>query len=125
MKNISLVLLVCLYLGAGFNHFWHPQFYIAIIPPYISNPKLVNIAAGIAEIALGLMAIFPATRKIACFGIIAMLFAFIPAHVYTIQNAGCTENEICLKQAIMWARLFIIQPFLIAWPVYIRRQMVK
>ncbi len=43
MKKLLLVLLIALYVGAGINHFWHPQFYIHIIPPYLPAPSLLNI----------------------------------------------------------------------------------
>ncbi|HUZ59575.1 MAG TPA: hypothetical protein VMU83_12410 [Hanamia sp.] len=38
LKRISFLLLILLYIGAGINHFWHPDFYFAIIPSYLPNP---------------------------------------------------------------------------------------
>ncbi len=63
LKKISLVLLIVLYIGAGINHFWHPDGYYSIIPDYIPNHYLVNILAGMAELILGVLLIFPSTRS--------------------------------------------------------------
>lgn len=114
LKKISLLVLILLYIGAGINHFWHPDFYYSIIPPYLSNPFLINIAAGISEIVLGVLLIFSNTRKFAVYMIIAMLIAFIPVHVYMIQKGGCMNEQVCIALWEAWLRLFL-QPILILW----------
>ena len=114
-RKIALILLFILYIGAGINHFWHPQGYYTIIPPYFSNPFLINALAGIAEITCALLLLFPTTRKWGSYGIILMLIAFIPAHVYMIQKGGCMGKEICIPAWAAWLRLFPLQLFLIVW----------
>ena len=47
-----LYLMAFLYIIAGINHFRNPGMYIRIIPPFFSNPKLINILSGAAEIIL-------------------------------------------------------------------------
>ncbi len=115
LKKISLVLLIILYAGAGINHFIHPTGYYSIIPPYLPNPYLINIAAGIAELICAALLIIPTTRKLAVYLIIAMLIAFIPAHIYMIQKGGCMGKEICIPLWGAWLRLFPLQFILIAW----------
>ena len=114
-KKVLLVLLILLYVLAGINHFWHPAFYLRLIPPNIPNHILVNTLAGVAELVLGIMLIFPFTRKAAAYGIVAMLVAFIPSHVYSIEMAGCNNGELCPAFVVSWVRFFVIHPFLIAW----------
>lgn len=123
LKKISLVLLIMLYIGAGINHFWHPAGYYSIIPPYFTNPYLINILSGLAEIILGVLLIFRATRKVAAYGIILMLIAFIPAHVYMIQKDGCMgpKPAICTTPFIAWIRLFPLQFVLMWWAWWHRK----
>ncbi len=75
-----------LYGIAGWNHFRNPKVYIKIIPSYFSNPSLINNISGIAEIVLAIGLCFPPTRPFAAWGIMLMLLAFIPTHVYMLQN---------------------------------------
>lgn len=74
------------YLLAGINHFRNPEAYYQIIPAYFSDPHLINAISGTTEILLAILLLIPLTRKFACYGIIAMLIAFIPAHIYMLST---------------------------------------
>lgn len=115
MKKISLVLLCTFYIGAGINHFWHPKGYLDLIPPYFSNHYLLNIISGVFEIIGGILMMIPFTRKISAWLIIALLIAFIPAHIYWIQQKGCVSNYLCVAEWIAWIRLFPFQFILMWW----------
>jgi uncharacterized membrane protein len=115
LKKISFVLLIILYAAAGINHFVHKGFYYPIIPPYFPNPVLINIAAGVIEIVAAVLLIFPATRKLASYLIIAMLIGFIPAHIYMIQMHGCMSEQMCIPEWAAWLRLFPLQFILMWW----------
>ena len=104
------------YIAAGINHIWHPQFYITIIPDYFPQKALLNILAGIAQMFLGVLLFPKATRRWAAYGIIAMLIAFIPVHVWMVQKGGCYFNPAkCIPGWLLWARLLLLQPLLIFW----------
>lgn len=105
IKNILLVVMIIAYLLAGINHFKSPGGYIKIIPPYLPYPALLNILAGMFEIVFGVMLIFPATRPFAAWGIILMLIAFMPAHIYMITNAPMKMGSITVTPLIAWARI--------------------
>ena len=113
-KRLSLYVMAGLYLLAGFNHFRSPASYHSIIPPWIGHVEIVNILAGIAEILLAVLLLFKPTRRWACYGIIAMLFAFVPIHIYMLQE-GLGLNGNTAPAWILWVRLLILQPLLILW----------
>ena len=115
IKRVSLVVMIFFYIGAGINHFWHPLPYYALIPTYLPWPKLINMTSGALELILGRLLIFSQTRKFAAYGIILMLIAFIPAHIYMIQNGWCTGSGFCLPAWATWVRLFPLQFLLMAW----------
>ncbi|MEC5167021.1 putative membrane protein [Flavobacterium sp. PL11] len=77
-----LYVMAFIYIIAGINHFRSPRMYIKIIPPYFSNPKLLNILSGIAEIILGIGLCIPIISHFAAWGIIALLVAIFPTHLY-------------------------------------------
>lgn len=81
-----LYLMALIYTVAGLNHFRSPKLYERIIPPYFPNPKLLNLISGFAEIALGISLMIPMVSNYAAWGIIALLIAVFPTHVYMYQN---------------------------------------
>lgn len=114
-KKISLYLQAALYIGAGVNHFVHPGLYYRIIPPYMPDAPLINKISGAVEIISGALLLFRSTRSMAVYLIIAMLIAFVPAHIYMIQISKC-----CLPLWIAWLRLIPGQLLLIYWAYYVR-----
>ncbi len=115
-RQLGLWLMIAVYLAAGINHFVMPDFYYPLIPSYLGNKPFLNTLAGFAEItgAIGLM--INATRKWAVYGIIAMLLAFLPTHIYMITDADKVQFDgIKLPVWAGWIRLIIIHPILIGW----------
>ncbi|MEB2775281.1 DoxX family membrane protein [Algoriphagus sp. D3-2-R+10] len=122
LRIIGLYVMAVFYSLAGLNHFVNPDSYLGLIPEYLPNHSLLNLIAGICEVGFGIALLFPSSRKWAAWGIILMLLAFIPAHVYFIELNSCIENGICLPPWTGWFRLIIIHPLLIAWAyLYTRR----
>ncbi len=109
-----------LYTAAGINHFWHPEFYVHFIPPYLPSPEGINLLSGIIEIVLGISLLFKRTRKPAAWAIVLLLMAFIPAHIYLIQISRCDVPGFCLARFAAWIRLIPGQPLLIAWAYSLR-----
>ncbi|MNX54017.1 hypothetical protein D3C86_847270 [compost metagenome] len=81
-----LYLMAFLYIIAGINHFRKPGMYIKIIPPLFKNPKLINTLSGVAEILLGILLLFPFSKRFAAWGTIALLIAIFPANLFMFQN---------------------------------------
>lgn len=79
-------------MAAGINHFWHPQLYLSIMPPYLPwHTTLVNIS-GIAEILLGLLLLARNARRLAAAGIVFLLIAVFPANVQMAINYAQSHN---------------------------------
>ncbi len=122
VKKLLLVIMILFYLLAGYNHFANPEFYYPLIPPYLSAwSGSINILSGIIEILLALMLIPKATRKAAAWGIMLMLIAFIPSHIYFIQKGIFQLGPIEVTPAIAWLRLLVVHPMLLLWAWYIAR----
>ncbi len=122
LKRYSLFVLSGFYIFAGINHFLNPEFYLPLIPDYFSNAEFINVLAGVAEIILGIGLLIKKVRRLAIIGIVLMLLAFIPSHVYFIQKGSCIDGGLCVSNWIGWVRLVIIHPILIAWPLWYWKQ---
>ena len=115
MKKINLAVFCIFYFAAGCNHFVHPANYLKIIPPYFPFKEFINYASGLLEIACSLLMRFSVTRKYSMYLTIALLIAFIPAHIYLIQLGGCVSKGFCFPPWVAWVRLFPLQFILIWW----------
>ncbi len=109
------------YVIAGINHFVNPQFYYPLIPDYLPYHSLLNILSGFAEIILGLLLLLVTTRKLASYGIIAMLILFIPAHIHLIDMGGCIDLGLCVPIWVAWVRLVPLQLLLMYWAWWHRK----
>ncbi len=105
-----LYLMGLLYIVAGVNHFISPRFYLKIMPPYLPQHELLVTLSGIAELALGILLLVPATRIWAAWGIILLLIAVFPANLYMAYGTPFQE----MSPWVRWGRL-PIQLLLIWW----------
>jgi uncharacterized membrane protein len=106
---------VLFFLFAGVYHFVNPALYLGLIPDYIPYPELVNYLSGSVEILIALLAIPNKTRKIAGYGGILLMLAFVPAHIYFIQIGSCIPSGLCVPEWLAYVRLFVVHPLLIGW----------
>ncbi|MBE2218255.1 MAG: DoxX family protein [Ignavibacteria bacterium] len=92
IKNILLYVMSALYILAGIMHFVNPGFYTAIMPPWLPwHLELVYIS-GVCESLLGLLLLPRRTRRMAAWGIIALLVAVFPANIQMMINYVNTNN---------------------------------
>lgn len=118
--NFFFFSLPLFYAFAGVYHFINPEFYLPVMPSYVIFPLFVNYVVGFIEIALAIAFIFPVTRRLACLGIILLLFQFVPVHIDFIVKGSCIEEMLCVPEWMGYARLLVIHPILIFWAWYFR-----
>ena len=100
----SQLLLAALFAFAGVMHFVAPARYIAIVPSRLPNAPLLVIISGICEILGGLGVLLPQTRRLAGWGLIALLIAVFPANIHMLQLAYANDGT-TLWKAVLWFRL--------------------
>jgi uncharacterized membrane protein len=81
LQLFSLYGMIALYIMAGINHFWHPEMYISIMPPYLPYHRALVYVSGACEIGFGLLLVPLSTRGIAAWLIISLLIAVFPANI--------------------------------------------
>jgi uncharacterized membrane protein len=107
--------LSALFIGSGLVHLIRPDVYMPIMPPYLPYPYTLIRVSGVAEIAGGIGLLFSQTRRVARYGLIALLIAVFPANIQMAVN-GFANGDSPLILALLLARL-PLQPLLI-WLVY-------
>jgi uncharacterized membrane protein len=110
-------LFAAIFIFAGFNHFYNPDFYLRIMPPYLPWPSALHLIAGIFEVVLGVMLLTPRFQRLAAWGLIALLLAVYPANIHMAVNHHLYPD---LPMIFHWIRL-PLQLVLIAWAWWFTR----
>ena len=100
-----------LYVLTDINHFINPEFYVAIMPPYLPWHLELVWLSGVLEIVVGVGVLVPKTRRPAGWALIALLIAVFPANLHMALAEPGTFDAPAWG---LWLRL-PIQGLLIAW----------
>jgi uncharacterized membrane protein len=117
LKRPLLYVMGPLYVVAGTLHFVVPELFVQIVPPSLPFRLELVYLSGVAEILVGVGVLVPRTRRLAAWGVIALLVAVFPANVYmathdvVIQGLPGGGDPSGL---VRWGRL-PLQAVLIAW----------
>lgn len=112
MEQISLYVMMAVYIVAGLNHFRVPNFYNQMMPPWIPRPYLMVLISGVVEAALGTLLFWQESRKYAAWTIIAMLIVFLVVHYYMWKERNGKFKKV---PAIVLAIRLPFQFVLIYW----------
>jgi len=119
-RAISRWVLTVFMVGAGVNHFVSPEPYVGMMPSALPAPETLVYVSGVAEILGGLGLILPATRRLAAWGLIALLVAVFPANLNMAINHLPLGTRAVPGWAL-WARL-PLQLVLIWWAASFTRR---
>jgi uncharacterized membrane protein len=110
---ILRILLSLFFVIGGTLHFLSPEAYMHIMPPYLPHPLLLVYVSGICEIAGGAGVLVTRWRKLAGYGLIALLIAVFPANLHmALDHISLPGTN--LPDWVLWLRL-PVQALLIAW----------
>ncbi|MEE4282463.1 MAG: hypothetical protein V2I41_11005 [Pseudomonadales bacterium] len=83
---LGLAVVFAWFLVGGITHFTNPDFFVAIMPPYLPWHLEIVYFSGALEIVFAIMLIPPATRELAGNLLIALTLAVTPANVHMWMN---------------------------------------
>ena len=119
MKYLVIILktaLAIFLIYGGFNHFYKPEFYNGFIPDFL--PKLpVNYISGVLELLLGVGLFIKGFEKKAAFGILLLMIAFMPIHIWDAFK----ENPAIGSKTTAYIRIGV-QFLFIAWACFIYKK---
>ena len=103
IKLITMYIMSIFYISVGINHFVEPEWFIQIVPPYLSKYDLELVyTSGVFEVVFGALILFKKTRYYAAWGLILTKAAVFPANIYLAQSDGVAMGT---SAAVAWYRL--------------------
>ena len=112
-RNMARWALALFFIAAGTLHFVRTDFYVPIVPPYFPYPRELVYISGFFEILGGAAVLVPRLRRLAGYGLIALLFAVFPANVH-MALAPSPVAGFTVPPLLLWLRL-PLQALFIAW----------
>jgi uncharacterized membrane protein len=112
-KRIALALLSAFFVFMGVMHFVAPEGMVASVPTWLPNAALLVAVSGVFEILGGVGVLVPQTRRLAGYGLIALLVAVYPANIHMAMSEGPWTAQ-GVPAWLLWARL-PFQFLFIAW----------
>ncbi len=115
-KNNRLrIILAIAFTIMGILHFAAPDGFLKIMPPFLPFHRELVYLSGVFEILGGHGLLFKRTRKIAGWGLIALLIAVFPANIY-MAFKNVQFDFLKISEWILWLRLPF--QFVIIWLVW-------
>ncbi len=99
-----LVFFAILFIGAGLLHFVVPDVYLRMMPAYLPWHLELVLISGAFEILGGVGLLWPPTRRLSAWGLLALLLAVFPANV-NMAIHGIGLGDLPPSPALLWARL--------------------
>lgn len=99
--KIARPLAALFFVVAGIGHFIIPDFYLAMMPPWLPAHRFLVQLSGVAEFAGGVGLLIPRVRRAAGIGLILLLIAVFPANIQMLLNARAAGTA----ELALWTRL--------------------
>jgi len=126
MKAVVRSAIGLFFVLAGTMHFVNPQPFVEIVPRYLPAPFLLVYLSGFFEIVGGIGLVIPRLRRLAAWGLIALLVAVLPANIFMLTDHPFLAGQ-RVPDWVLWVRL-PLQGVLIAliwWTSCRRRDFVR
>ena len=100
--------------NVGIDHFVDPAPYVTIVPAFLPWPLALVYISGACEFLGGVGLLIPRTRRLAGWGLIALLVAVYPANIHMLVNEIYLEG-MPHEKWLLWARM----PFQLVFAVWV------
>lgn len=101
-KYILIIISSIFYVLVGIKHFIDPNFFLAIVPPYLPYHLELVYISGLFEILFGVMILFPKYRYWGSVGLILLLIAVFPANIYLFQSVEAQKAIGATQEIVTW-----------------------
>ena len=101
-KYILIIISSIFYVIVGIKHFIDPNFFLAIVPPYLPYHLELVYISGLFEILFGVMILFPKYRYWGSVGLIILLIAVFPANIYLFTSEEAQRAIGATQEIATW-----------------------
>lgn len=91
--NLSTQALAAFLAIVGCSHGVLPRYYERLVPPWLPAPRVLVLASGIVEIALGVGLLFPASRYAAALATVALFAVYVATHVDALVRSRSADRS--------------------------------
>ena len=116
-KKIVLIVLAIFFTYTGIDHFVNADFYLSIMPPAFPLHEEAVYISGFFEVLGGVGVLIPRFRKIAGWGLVALLVAVYPANIYMAITPEAFPN---IPLSLLYFRL-VLQFVFFYWAFSVTR----
>ena len=109
-RNAGLAIVFTWFMFGGITHFTDPDFFVAIVPPYVPWPLAVVYVSGVFEIAGAIGILIPRLRPVAGLGLFILTLCVTPANIHMWLNPELFPD---VPEAFLSIRL-VVQVVLLA-----------
>jgi uncharacterized membrane protein len=102
-RGILRWLLAAFFVAAGLNHFRDPAVYLGMMPPRLPWPAVLVAVSGACEVLGGMGILVLRTRRLAGWGLIALLAAVLPANLHVALMGRMPGFD--FSPTVLWLRL--------------------
>ena len=89
--------------AAGVMHFVRPEFFDAIVPPWLPpSQRFWTLISGVAELVVGVMLFVPRWRRSGAIALFVLLVAVYPANLYMTWD---WRDRRAGERVVSWVRL--------------------
>ena len=88
----------------GVQHFVNPEPFVGIMPPYMPWHLELVYVSGVFEILGGIGLLLPRTRRMAAWGLCALLVAVYPANIHMLVN-DVPFGDLPADPLLLWLRM--------------------
>jgi uncharacterized membrane protein len=86
LKKTSLYTIGFFFVITSIAHFFLDDFLVSIIPPILPYKRILIYVSGFYEFLIGMLMLLSPFKKLAAWGMIALLVAVFPVHIYMQFN---------------------------------------
>lgn len=101
-KHILIIISSIFYVLVGIKHFIDPDFFLAIVPPYLPYQLELVYISGLFEILFGVMILLPKYRYWGSVGLILLLIAVFPANIFLFQSEEAQKAIGATQEIATW-----------------------
>lgn len=106
LREIVRIWFALNFIAIGVTHFTHSELFVAIMPHYLPLHLELVWLSGVFEIAGGVGLLFPTLRRVAGWGLLALLVAVFPANLHMALNEVYLPVDWLPQSRIgLWIRL--------------------
>lgn len=104
VRKLTRPLIALSFISVGVSHFLEPELFVHIMPPVLPWHEELVLLSGFFEVLGGVGLLVPRLRRVAAWGLLALLVAVYPANVHMLVNEVYLP-DMPQERWILWARM--------------------